>query len=93
MCVVVVGGGGGRDPDSLTAVRLVVVGGGVVVPGGLAGRPVRVGHRVGAEVGVAQVVQPVEPAQVGVVVTSHSETGIINTGISNQAKGFQSAEK
>ena len=88
MCVVVVGGGGGRDPDSLTAVRLVVVGGVVVVPGALAGGPVRVGHRVGAEVRVAQVVQPVEPAQVGVVVTSHSETGIINTGISNQAVGF-----
>ena len=78
--VVVVGGGGGRYPHPLTAVRLVVVGGVVVVPGLVLAGPICVGHRVRAEVGIAQIVQPVEPAQVGVNSTAcHSETDIIIT--------------
>ena len=77
--VVMGGGGGGGDPDPLTAVRFVVVGRVGVVTLAL-GSPVRVGHRVGAEVRVAQVIQPVEPAQVGVASTGrHSETGTIIT--------------
>ena len=77
--VVVRGGGGGGDPHPLAAVRLVVVGRVGVVPLVLPS-PVRVGHRVGAEIRVAQVIQPVEPAQVGVATTaSHSETGTIIT--------------
>ena len=53
-----------------------MVDGVVVVPGALGG-PVRVGHGVRAEVGVVQIIQPVEPAEVGVTTTGHSETGII----------------
>ena len=75
--VVMGGGGGGGDPDPLTAVVLVVVCRVGVVTLAL-GSPVRVGHRV--KVGVAQVIQPVEPAQVGVASAArHSETGTIIT--------------
>ena len=84
--VVVVGGGGGRYPHPLTAVRLVVGGGVVVVPGVVLVGPVCVGHRVWAEVGIAQIIQPVEPAKVGVASSTtsrHSETGIIITRSSN----------
>ena len=86
MSVVVVGGGGGRYPHPLTAVGLVVGGGVVVVPRVVLVGPVCVGHRVGAEVGIAQIIQPVEPAEVGVATstsTRHSETGIISTRSSN----------
>ena len=84
--VTVGGGGGGGDLDPLVTLGVVVV------ARGLLSRPVGVGHGVGSEVRVTQVVETIEPGEVRVAghpETDHHQLGLqaegeVNTPVDHQ---------